>query len=203
MDKIRSTINMKGVMHMDFDRKKEVMLEIAKIIKELPENLHEKAFDFLTGQFKQSTMLDENVKQEEHADIKVDTATAKNKKPQNQKKNNTLNQPQQIKDLNLRPSDKKTIKEFFEEKLPKGNIENSAVMVYYLEHILDIQDITPNHIFTCYRELNLKIPAVLNQNLRDCASNRYGYIDFTNNLLKTSVRGINFVEQDLPKAKKK
>jgi hypothetical protein len=43
----------------------------------------------------------------------------------------------------------------------------------------------------------------LNQNLRDCASNRYGYIDFTNNLLKTSVRGINFVEQDLPKAKKK
>lgn len=69
MDKIRSTINMKGVMHMDFDRKKEVMLEIAKIIKELPENLHEKAFDFLTGQFKQSTMLDENVQQEKNTKL--------------------------------------------------------------------------------------------------------------------------------------
>jgi hypothetical protein len=191
---------MKGVMDMDFDKKKEIMIEIAKIIKELPENLHEKAFDYLIGAVNQTAIPDENTIHEEDINDKV---TAKNKKNTIPKKSNTQNQPQQIKDLNLRPSDKKTLKEIFDEKQPKGNIENSAVMVYYLEHVLDMQEITPNHVFTCYRELNLKIPAVLNQNLRDCASSRYGYIDFANNQLKTSVRGINFVEQDLPKTKKK
>ena len=94
-----------------------------------------------------------------------------------------------------------SLADFINEKRPEGNIQTSAVMTYYLEKILNLEEINPDHIFTCYMELNKKIPAVIIQNLRDCSSSRYGYIDFVNGKITITVKGLNFVNQDLPHRK--
>ncbi len=187
---------------MDFEKRKKIIAEIAQLIEKLPNSLHDKAFDYLIGNYVEKENGSSN-EQTDQLPIEVKDNKTKIKKSSSSKKSSSQAQPQLVKDLNLRPSDKKTLNDFFEEKKPKGNIQNSAVMIYYLKQVLQLDEVTPDHVFTCYRELGLKIPAVLNQNLRDCASSRYGYIDFTKNQCNTNIKGINFIEQDLPIVKDK
>ena len=192
---------------MEFKEKIEMLNEILETIKKYPENLQEKVFDFLlnnqTVTNNQEDVAD-IIQQSETNDSKKTTGNKKKRKKTTTSSTSYTNsyKPQLVKNLNLRPDNTKTLSQFFEEKCPEGNIQNTAVMTYYLEKILNIDSITPDHIFTCYMELNKKIPAVLIQNLRDCSSSRYGYIDFVDGKITTSIKGINFVTQDLPKDKK-
>jgi len=110
--------------------------------------------------------------------------------------------PTLVKDLNLRPSDKESLKDFYAEKAPGSNIEKNVVFVYYLEKILEITGITINHILTCYGEINLPIPINLRQSIVDTSSTRYGYLNGIMKDLKISVKGGNFVQFDLPRAQK-
>ncbi len=108
-----------------------------------------------------------------------------------------------IKDLNLKPKDKKTLRDFYQEKSPLSNIESNAVFVYYLEKVLNLTGITIDHIFSCYKEVNLRTPMNLRQSIFDTASSRYGYLDTSNMQdIKVIVRGENLVEHDLPRSKK-
>jgi len=108
-----------------------------------------------------------------------------------------------VKDLNLRQKDQKSLKDFFKEKSPATNIENNAVFVYYLEKILGINNITVDHIFTCYKEAGSRIPGNLKQSIVDTASSRYGYLDGRDmQNIKVAVFGENLVEHDLPKTVK-
>lgn len=104
-----------------------------------------------------------------------------------------------IKDLNLQPSGKKSLKDFYTGKAPGSNIEKNVVFVYYLEKILEITNITISHVFTCYREVNLPLPVNLRQSLVDTSSSRYGYLNGIMKDLKISVQGDNFVQFNLPK----
>ena len=73
--------------------------------------------------------------------------------------------------------------------------------MYYLQHKIEISTITPDHVFTCYRDVGVKVPAALVQSLRDTA-NRRGWLDTANtNDLKVTTPGMNYLEHDLPKAK--
>ena len=176
--------------------------EVLPIIKEFPENLQVKVFDYLLKDELcevRKSEIEQNNCNIENNNMKLNSTKRAKRKSSSSTNIYTNNYtPSLIKDLNLRPSGNKSLAEFFEEKKPDGNIQNSAVMTYYLQHILGLENINPDHIFTCYRELNKKIPAVIVQNLRDCSSNRYGYINFNNGKITTSIKGINFVEQDLP-----
>ena len=109
-----------------------------------------------------------------------------------------------VKDLNLRPKDKKPLKEFYNEKAPGTNIEANTVFVYYLEKLLGINNITVDHIYTCYKEIGLRTPGNLKQSIVDTASNRYGYLNGSDmQAIKLNVRGENLVEHDIPKTKAK
>lgn len=110
-----------------------------------------------------------------------------------------------VKDLDLRPNDKKPLKEFYDEKAPSTNIETNTVFVYYLEKLLNIKNITVDHIYTCYKEVvRLRVPGNLKQSIVDTASNRYGYLNGADMQdIKLNVRGENLVEHDLPKTKAK
>lgn len=109
-----------------------------------------------------------------------------------------------VKDLNLKPKDKKSLKTFFKEKRPDTNIESNAVFVYYLGKILGISDIGTDHIFTCYKEVGLRIPGNLKQSITDSGSGRYSYIDTSDaQNIQIIVRGENLVVHDLPKKEKK
>jgi hypothetical protein len=193
--------------NMNFEAKKKMLEDVSELIRSFPETLQEKAFDFLIADIPVSP----TTKQNSSADIDENEINSdgnipvKARKQPSTKKMVGKAQPQIDKGLNLRPTDKTTLSDFFNEKLPSGNIQTTAVMVYYLQEILKLQEITSSQILTCYREpsLSLKIPGNLEQNLRDCSSSQYGYIDFTKGKCTMSVQGINFVEHDLPKKAKK
>lgn len=84
------------------------------------------------------------------------------------------------------------------EKQPSTNIQRTTVFVYYLQYKLNIPNITIDHVFTCYKEMGIREPENLVQNISDTASSRYGYIDRQGGKLTMSVKGRNFVEHDLP-----
>lgn len=128
------------------------------------------------------------------------------KSPQSSKKAKTVTNKETLsidKNLNLRPKDKKSFKEFYEEKQPGPAGDFNTVAIYYLTKILELSSINLNHIYTCYKEVNKKVPTAFAQSIFDIAS-RKGYIDSSDmNNLKLPLRGENFVEHDLPKKVKK
>lgn len=103
-----------------------------------------------------------------------------------------------VKELNLYPNGKPSLREFFNQKDPKSQQERITVVLYYLYRMLETPKITCHHLFTALKEVGVRIPQFLPQTLHNI-SNRKGWIDSSNtDDLKTTVPGDNFVEHDLP-----
>jgi hypothetical protein len=106
-----------------------------------------------------------------------------------------------VKDLNLAgQGDKPSLKGFFSKYTPSNNFERNLIFAYYLQNIAKVTPITSNHIFTCYRNTNVRIPGALIQILRDTASKR-GWLD-TSSLdnISLTTQGINHIEYEMTKA---
>lgn len=86
-----------------------------------------------------------------------------------------------------------------EEKNPATNVHKTAAFIYYLQVILGIDGITIDHVFTCYKSMNYRIPNNLQQNLTDTSSSKYGYINRKDGKYSMTIIGTNFIEHDLPK----
>ena len=86
-----------------------------------------------------------------------------------------------LKDLNLAANkSNKSFEDFVTDKKPKSNIQFNAIAVYYLKKIVKEKNVGPNHVYTCYKNVNRKTPknyTAFTQSLRDTASNDWGYID--------------------------
>ena len=177
---------------------KAELVQIAEVLKKYPESLHSEVFKLLIESYfeNQPTSKQRNIKEK----IKV-------VKNQGTKKTNTRSKESYtlVKDLNLRGgSSSDSFKNLYETKKPNSAIEFNAVAVYYLSEIIKISPITPDHIYTCYNEVNKRSPNALVQSLRDTSGKKYGYIDTSDtNNIKLPLRGKNFVEHDLPKKIKK
>lgn len=109
--------------------------------------------------------------------------------------------PTFVKDLDLSvKNNSQDLKEFFKLKSPSNNMEKNVVFIYYLKTIGKVEDITLDHIYTCYKYVNEKVPGALAQSLLDTAS-RKGWIDTSNmNSIQLPVAGENFVEHDMSAA---
>ena len=106
-----------------------------------------------------------------------------------------------VKDLDLsgKSNNVESLKEFYSSFTLKSSKQRNLVFIYYLEKKLELSPITPAHVFTCYRHVGAKIPTAFVQSLYDTARN--GWIDTSNaSDLKVTVLGINYVEQELPRA---
>ncbi len=104
-----------------------------------------------------------------------------------------------VKDLDLRPEDKESLREFHSSKAPVGQKENIVIFVYYLTKILEIEGVTPNHIFTCFKDVRVRTPKDLPQAIRNTAS-KNGWVDSSDGEnIKIANHGENFIEHDLPK----
>ena len=82
-----------------------------------------------------------------------------------------------------------------------GNaFENNTFFVFYFQNVLKTTGITLNHLYTCYKHLDIKPPNAFHQSLID-TSHKKGYLDTSNmqNIILT-IKGENFIEQDLPKS---
>lgn len=116
------------------------------------------------------------------------------------RKKNGISNVQLIKDLDLSGTRSgKSLKAFMEEKNPATNVQKTTAFVYYLQTFLELEEITIDHIFTCYKSMNYRIPNNLQQNLTDTSSSRYGYINRKDGKYSMTIIGSNFIEHDLPK----
>lgn len=195
---------------MEFYEVKEKMLEIAEVLKEFPEALQENAFSVLVKNLDINVDINNNteletseeldVKTIESRDINVNESKNKEKhtKTTTRKKNNSKESYQISKDLNLIPEGKQTFKEFYEFKQPKSSKDFNVVAIYYLEKVLEREQITIEDIYTCYKNANYKTPTRFRQSLADTSS-KYGYISIDNNIYSVPIAGENYVEHDLPK----
>lgn len=126
--------------------------------------------------------------------------TAPEKKTNKSRKRKNNKQTQLIKDLDLSGKGvDKSLKDFVAEKKPTTNIERTTVFVYYLQNTLQLTDITIDHIFSCYKDIGVRLPQNMQQNLTDTASSKYGYIQGNDGIYTMSILGTNLVEHDLPK----
>jgi len=115
----------------------------------------------------------------------------------------SLEQPAIVKDLNLKAdSSIESLRDFWKRKRPDGFLEQNAVFVYYLSMLKRIENISQDHVYTCYKDVAARIPGAFYQSLLD-TSRRKGWIDTKNmqNIRVTTV-GENFVEHDLPAKEK-
>jgi hypothetical protein len=106
----------------------------------------------------------------------------------------------QIKDLNLYPKDKKSIKEFIDEKGPSSMEQKSVVAIYYLAVVLEISKVSIEHVYTVFKSANWIVPADLKNAIHRAGS--AGWLDTSDsNDLKVTSSGENLVEHNLPKTK--
>lgn len=98
-----------------------------------------------------------------------------------------------VTDLDLHPKGKTSLKDFLSTYKPKKGPETLLLVVHYLQKILSRTDIDVNAIYTCYRNIPLKVP-----NIRQALSNihtRNGWINTSDySDLKLTVGGENHIE---------
>lgn len=103
-----------------------------------------------------------------------------------------------VKDLNLRPSGKESFQDFAKSKAPKNQHEYNTVAVYYLQQIVDIESVTPDHVYTCFREAKWRLPKDVVVSLR-LTANKTGWLDTSRTQdIRLTAGGTNLVEHDLP-----
>ncbi|MCR4313292.1 MAG: hypothetical protein NUV58_03525 [Candidatus Roizmanbacteria bacterium] len=102
----------------------------------------------------------------------------------------------------LAKGNQKALKDFYAEKAPSNAMEKNAVFVYYLQKEAKVPAITVNHVYTCYKHVNVPVPKAFRQSLADTSSKK-GWID-TRSMegITIPTLGENFVEHELGKKKK-
>jgi len=76
--------------------------------------------------------------------------------------------------------------------------EKNLLFTYYLREILKIEGITSDHIYTCYDELQLRVPLNLKQVIRNTASVKGWIITEDGNIFETT-KGSNQIKLWLKK----
>lgn len=105
-----------------------------------------------------------------------------------------------IEDLKLgHTTDNPSLVEFMDSKLPITNEERNLVFLYYLQHIIKHKPITLDHIYTCYREVNIRAPLNIENSLQ-LTANHQNWIKITKTgNMSTTPAGKLYVEKELPK----
>ncbi len=131
--------------------------------------------------------------------IKVENKVANTSKASNpiKKVKPTSNQSYSlVTSLNLVSKAKMPLKEYFSQFETKSNFDNNIVILTYLKNELKEENVSVNHIYTCYKHLNIKIPSI-KQSLFD-TKNRKGWIETSNiDDLSITVSGENYIDHEI------
>jgi hypothetical protein len=103
-----------------------------------------------------------------------------------------------VKSLNLSGGGKvERLKDFYNKYNPSSNYERNLIFVYYLQQKLELEGITIDHVFTCYRDVGIKVPKALKQSLIDTSANK-GWLDTSStDNITVAISGINYIEHDM------
>jgi Acetyltransferase (GNAT) domain len=182
------------------------MPQIAEAVSKFPETVQQQAFDALmaeaTGGSSAGGPTGTTGEQQRSSRGRASARRKKasgNAEPANKRRR--AGGPTEVRDLDLAPKGKTSLKDFANGKQPKTQDDMNAVYVYYLLDVVKVSPVTLDHVYTCYREAKVRTPTNLRNSLALTAS-RKGYLD-TANLedIALTPRGRNYVEYDLPSTK--
>jgi hypothetical protein len=98
--------------------------------------------------------------------------------------------PKFLTDLDLRPPEKESLKEFVAKYNAKSYFERNLVYTQYFHEIVGMSTVTVDHIYTCYRHMGGKIPA-FPFTIKDTRHHK-GWLEFTDmNSIKVTRTGLN------------
>ncbi len=104
-----------------------------------------------------------------------------------------------VKELDLHPNAKQSLRDFYTAKNPGTQYEQLSVFVYYLRNVIEAAAISANHIFTCYKDVEVRPPNDIPQILRNCARVK-GWVDTRDSAnIEITTQGTNLVDHDLPR----
>jgi hypothetical protein len=103
-----------------------------------------------------------------------------------------------VRDLSLHPKDRPPFADFVAEKKPRNHPEKQVVSVYWLSKVAGVENVSADHVNTCYVGMQWKRPADFDNSLQ-VTSGRKGWIDTSDgsNIVVT-VPGEDYVDHDLP-----
>jgi hypothetical protein len=108
-----------------------------------------------------------------------------------------------IKDLNLgATAGHPSLGEFMDSKLPITNEERNLVFMYYLQYLLNVETITMDHVYTCYREVRIRAPLNLEHSLRTTVNQKNWITASDADQFTVTHEGKLYVEKQLPKRAK-
>jgi hypothetical protein len=131
-------------------------------------------------------------------EVSSDNAVAKDKG--SLKKKSSSKTPSFLKDLNLfKEGSKPSLKDFITGYDIPSNFARNLLFVHYLKEIKELESVGIDEIYTCYKNLGLKIPNI-KQGLIDTGF-RKGWLDTASlSDLKITVAGENAISHELIKS---
>lgn len=124
-------------------------------------------------------------------------STPKRKTPAPKKGRSTNgSEPIYLVNFEFAPQGHESLRDYYKKFAVKSNFEKNLVFVHYLQEVIKTENISKDHIYSCYREVGEKIPNVP-QSLKDTKHNK-SWIDTSNmNDIKITRVGLNYISQDL------
>lgn len=104
--------------------------------------------------------------------------------------------------LNFKPEGKESLKSYFDRLKPTKFPERNAIIVYYMDRVMGLTGITPDHINTAYKAIKINPPADLYQSLLSTASDTKYYSTSDTSDMRILDNGVNYVENGVITTKK-
>ncbi|HMQ55750.1 MAG TPA: hypothetical protein PKE64_01750 [Anaerolineae bacterium] len=97
--------------------------------------------------------------------------------------------------VNGRPS----LVEYVDTKFPITNEERILVFLHYLQHLMQLPAITPDHVYTCFKVTKIRVPFSIENTLQATAKQRRWIKVAKDGTLSVTPAGKLYVENQLPK----
>jgi hypothetical protein len=94
-----------------------------------------------------------------------------------------------------------SLKDYVAQYSPKTKMERNVVFVGYLKDILQIENVSIDHVWTCYSSLRLKYPGNPQQSAYDTSAKGWLNVPSLNNI-SVSIAGKNWLRDILNKVEK-
>ena len=107
-----------------------------------------------------------------------------------------------LKNLDLRPKNKKSFRDLANEKTPTSHQEKCVLAVYYLKDTLKESAVSAGHIEACFLDGNWRLPTDLDNTLQFTSSTKKWLVTSDMNDIGLTAAGKNLVRHDLPRAAK-
>ena len=142
----------------------EAMSTCTKVLEELDNESKKRVIDYVISRFNLSEKVKNTSVEMEgvpHFQENKNDKKNKRKKRSNRstvKSSKSLQSYNLLNDLNLYPTEKESLKDFFEKYTSKSFFDKNLIYVYYMERVAGIQGISVDHVYTCFKKTSQKVP---------------------------------------------